>query len=399
MAYLLNNCNLKVAKIPLNAKERSVINEKSEMLPYPKGILAKMIKQTSTNQTKIRDNSETFISSVESHIQKTNAEPKLILFYNPRTYQLSRGILNKSKDIFQNCEVKKCILEFDHKLVNGSDAVIFSSIRELDIGKRPGQIWIMLQWESPQRHTKSEHPNAAVFLRNKVNWTMSYSKKADIYLPYGKVRRLPIEMRPHRNYTQIANSKTKDAVWIVSHCSTSSKREMYINILKKFISVDILGKCGEKWNCGRRRIHDQCFDFLNETYRYYLAFENSLCQDYITEKFFENYKYDIVQVVRGGDRYSRPVNISKQAYFNANDFRNAHEFGKFLKKLSTGTEAYASMLRTKDEYEVVQYMDLYRDASCEICKRLHSVDKYNSVYNDPMEWMQEKQPCYEPYDI
>ena len=107
MAYLLNNCNLKVAKIPLNANERSVINEKSKMLPYPKGILAKMIKQTSTNQTKIRDNSETFISSVESHIQKTNAEPKTILFYNPRTYQLSRGILNKSKDIFQNCEVKK----------------------------------------------------------------------------------------------------------------------------------------------------------------------------------------------------------------------------------------------------------------------------------------------------
>ena len=106
---------------------------------------------------------------------------------------------------------------------------------------------------------------------------------------------------------------------------------MYINILKKFISVDILGKCGEKWNCGERRIHDQCFDFLNETYRYYLAFENSLCQDYITEKFFENYKYDIVQVVRGGDRYSRPVNISKQAYFNANNFRNAHEFGKVLK--------------------------------------------------------------------
>ena len=55
----------------------------------------------------------------------------MILFYNPRTYQLSRGILNKSKDIFENCEVKKCILEFDHKLVNGSDAVIFSSIMEI----------------------------------------------------------------------------------------------------------------------------------------------------------------------------------------------------------------------------------------------------------------------------
>ena len=32
----------------------------------------------------------------------------------------------------------------------------------------------------------------------------------------------------------------------------------------------------------------RCFRKLNEDYKFYLAFENSNCKDYITEKFFVN---------------------------------------------------------------------------------------------------------------
>ena len=115
----------------------------------------------------------------------------------------------------------------------------------------------------------------ACCLKNKINWTISFSKNADIYLPYGQLSLLPKERRPHRNYFQIANSKSKDAVWIVSNCQTFSKREIYVEILKKYISVDILGACGAKWDCGRRLIHNKCFGILNTTYKYYLAFETA----------------------------------------------------------------------------------------------------------------------------
>ena len=188
-----------------------------------------------------------FIGSAEGPVQQTTSKPKTILFYNPLAYQLTRGILTKAKYFMENCEINNCIFEFDHKLVQSSDAVIFNSKRELDLhDKKPGQLWIMLQWESLQSHIQYAHPRAPVYQRDRVNWTMGYSKKADIYLPYGVARRLPQQKRPHRNYSQISNRKTKDAVWIVSHCETSSKREIYVNILKKYISVDILGKCGKK---------------------------------------------------------------------------------------------------------------------------------------------------------
>ena len=225
---------------------------------------------------------------------------KTILFYNPAVYHLSRHVKKYSKSLFRKCEIKQCEMVFDKSHINASHAVLQNSFWGLRIAKKHGQIWIMLQIESPQMHDVLARRSDPVHLRNMINWTISYSTKADIYLPYGQMRERTNDIvNSNRNYLQIANNKSKDAIWIVSHCKTHSKRERYVEILKEYISVDVLGDCGEEWTCGRRFYHDKCFAIYNSTYRYNLAFENSLCQEYITEKFFENYKYDILQVVRG----------------------------------------------------------------------------------------------------
>ena len=41
--------------------------------------------------------------------------------------------------------------------------------------------------------------------------------------------------------------KTKDILWMVSHCETDSKREKYVEELQNStgLKIDILGKCGE----------------------------------------------------------------------------------------------------------------------------------------------------------
>ena len=41
---------------------------------------------------------------------------------------------------------------------------------------------------------------------------------------------------------------------------------------------------------------------INNNYYFYLAFENSLCDEYITEKFFRTLNYNTVPVVMGGPR-------------------------------------------------------------------------------------------------
>ena len=60
----------------------------------------------------------------------------------------------------------------------------------------------------------------------------------------------------------------------------------YAKQLAKFINVDIYGACGSH-RCPRTSAA-KCFSLLNQDYKFYLAFENSNCKDYITEKFFVN---------------------------------------------------------------------------------------------------------------
>jgi Glycosyltransferase family 10 (fucosyltransferase) C-term len=72
----------------------------------------------------------------------------------------------------------------------------------------------------------------------------------------------------------------------VSNCNDRNGRLNYARELSKHISVDIYGECGTK-TCPRAT-EKSCFEMLKKEYKFYLAFENSNCRDYITEKFFIN---------------------------------------------------------------------------------------------------------------
>lgn len=66
-----------------------------------------------------------------------------------------------------------------------------------------------------------------------------------------------------------------------------------------FVQVDIYGFCGD-FKCPRSSA-DKCFEVLDHDYKFYLAFENSNCKDYITEKFFVNaLGRNILPIVMGG---------------------------------------------------------------------------------------------------
>ena len=72
--------------------------------------------------------------------------------------------------------------------------------------------------------------------------------------------------------------------------------------LQKYIDVDIFGECGT-FNCSRQ--YEENWTALWEReYKFYLAFENSVCQDYITEKFYGTLKLELILVVLGGGDYN-----------------------------------------------------------------------------------------------
>lgn len=67
--------------------------------------------------------------------------------------------------------------------------------------------------------------------------------------------------------------------------SSQNNRLQYAQKLGQYIQVDIYGHCG---NFSCPRTDPTCFQMLDRDYKFYLAFENSNCKDYITEKLFIN---------------------------------------------------------------------------------------------------------------
>lgn len=133
-----------------------------------------------------------------------------------------------------------------------------------------------------------ECPLHTQYIREKdaFNWTATYRSDSEIVAPYEKwvyynesVRRKPVSV----NYAQ---NKTKKVAWFVSNCGAKNNRLEYARELQKFIEVDIYGTCGTK-SCPRHS-GDRCLEILAKEYKFYLAFENSNCRDYITEKFYVN---------------------------------------------------------------------------------------------------------------
>ena len=89
-------------------------------------------------------------------------------------------------------------------------------------------------------------------------------------------------------------SQKSKIAWIVSHCHTSSDREDYVEELQKFLPVDVYGRCSAK-KCPK----NDCYKFIGDNYMFFLSFENSLCKDYITEKFFLAMKQNVLPIVLG----------------------------------------------------------------------------------------------------
>lgn len=296
----------------------------------------------------------------------------------------------------QKCEITKCafydkassFLPFEDY-----DAIIVNMARlgksQLpNFSRKPKQRFIFLTQESPQ-----ELPDFVPGIKDFFNWTMSYRFDSDVQLLYGRIHQNPtapktteetkeLIQRMHlpsaKNY---AKNKTRPIGWMVSHCKTGSSRETYARELGQFIPVDIYGKCGNL-SCFRYkkhwRSHPKCYDMLEENYKFYLSFENSICTDYVTEKFYEIINRGILPIVYGGANYSQIA--PPHSYINALEF-TPEKLADYLKLLDANDTLYNEYFWWKDHYQFeVGLEQTVRHGFCDLCKKLHQDENVIKYY-------------------
>ncbi len=131
-----------------------------------------------------------------------------------------------------------------------------------------------------------------------------------------------------------------------------------------------------------------------EKYFFYLSFENSICVDYVTEKFFNAMNYNIIPVVFGGTDYDKSAGAPPHSYINAyKDFKNPADLAKYMKSLMDSPEKYAEYFWWKDYYRSDTSESIRAGLGfCDLCEKLHT-DHGTKIYHDLDDWWIKKAKC------
>ena len=216
---------------------------------------------------------------------------------------------------------------------------------------------------------------------NFFNWSITYRQDSTVSLPYGWLWKFQGHPKGKEldDYIKDFGKKNKDlalkvnngsasVAWMVSNCLTESNREGYVEALQKFIDIDIYGSCYEGLKC-EKASPENCWNEIDKKYKFYLAFENSICKDYVTEKLFEPMSRNIIPVVLGGANYSKL--LPPNSYIDAfNDFaEDPRGLANLLHKIAADDAVYGSYFWWKDFYEVAGLSPKDRaSAPCQICQ-------------------------------
>lgn len=322
---------------------------------------------------------------------------KTILLWNA-PQRIETLIFGSGSDVFSahGCQVSDCEIfnsrfQYPHRTLDSYDAIIFNFNDEYVLDqwpkfvRQPHQRFILLTQEAPP---SLRYYNFESF-RNYFNWTMTYRMDSDIPMPYGRILPKSKDSEVSERFRRIPREgKSRRLVAaMISHCETHSRREDYVKQLKQYIPVTVYGECMDfdakhLRACRRDEVVSStpdCYKVLETKYKFYLSFENAICPDYVTEKFFNILLRDMVPVVYGGANYSSFA--PPHSYIDASQF-SPKELAKYLLKLDQNDDLYQEYFSWKDHYTVEAGVRLMAQSGfCELCRKLHQ-DAEPKTYSD-----------------
>lgn len=286
---------------------------------------------------------------------------------------------------FSSCPVNNCTATRDQSLLKSADAVV---IYFFDLSKHnfpdyyhPRQRWVF-HLNEPASHTFLKVKSLRGF-NNFFNWTMTYRLDSDIPTPYVSLfkRAAAVEYK-----TNVAQRKTKFATWFATRCDTKSRREAVVQKLKEYFTVDVFGRSGR---CDQIHCKDCNWDdMLNNQYKFYLAFENGLCRDYVTEKLHRGLTHDIIPVVFGAVNYSKYA--PPHSYINVFDFQTTKHLADYLLLLDKNDTLYNQYFEWKKHY-IIQQNGI--NPWCTLCSKLNDPDEPIKTYANLRKWWIDDANC------
>ena len=322
----------------------------------------------------------------ETYIRK---KPKVLLW---TTMFGSMSWFEEGKRDISNVCRYDCILTDDKREVQTADAVVYH-LSDITWGgniknvfsfqfpsyRRRDQVWVLYNMEPITMVLGNYGSWQDVF-----NWTWSYSKNSDIHAPYGQYRNLSkaeisatvlqLKKTSTHGYDYFHNKSKSGGLAIISNCADDARRYRLIEKIRKFINVDVYGKCGKQcpqdWS--------SC-ENLRSSYQFYLAFENSDCRDYVTEKYWSTITRNQIPVVAW--RYPMDGLVIPNSYINVYDFKDLDSAGAYIKMVGENRTLYNSYFEWKKTYR-----QIFKIGLCTLCEKLKDFTQPSQSYVDLYGW-------------
>ncbi|CAG8802316.1 34168_t:CDS:1, partial [Racocetra persica] len=163
--------------------------------------------------------------------------------------------------------------------------------------------------------------------------------------------------------------------WMAGNCKPANNRNEYAKELMKYITVhsfggclhnqeipdDIRNKYGIKEGATAywaSHMYEVKLDTLLR-YKFTLAFENSDCEGYVTEKVYDPFRVDSIPIYMGAsdiDDYVPPHSIIK-----VTDFKNVEDLAKYIYEVANNQTLYNSYFEWKKDEPYKNF--------CKICRQ------------------------------
>lgn len=231
-----------------------------------------------------------------------------------------------------------CTVTTDPNSLSDADVVAFHipDFRLFPPVKREGQLWLSISVEPVVLYPLQSVPE----FMDRFDLHLSFRRDSDIPVLYFMPAQIPELLSP-----PVAKTRQSLAVYFASNQFAPDTRYDFISELMKHMSIDSYGASQKNSKVDKDVGRSTKLETIS-TYYYYLAFENSIYPDYVSEKLFDGLIAGTVPVYLGA------LNVADflpadNCIINVSDYSSVREVARDLIAISQNKERYESYFAWK----------------------------------------------------
>lgn len=288
------------------------------------------------------------------------------------------GIRFNLQDCKTYFNIDSCVLTDDRSLYSVADGVVFYhksiawDLSNLPKDPRPAfQKWIWYNVESPRNTARKAG------LESLFNLTLTYRRDLDITSRY--------ELSIARTEEKfVLPKKDKIVCWVATNNMAGTGASIRLNYyyeLRKHISVNVYGRAVP----GSSFLRYEDYYSTIGSCKFYLAFENSMHEDYITEKLNGPMVSGTVPIVLGATRENYEQFIPADSFIHVDDFPDAKAMAEYLHQLDQNNDLYMRYFSWRKYFKATPHLlstqNEFTKPICEACGHIAKDNTFNVVHD------------------